>query len=49
VQSIPEQISQAREAFAEAPDERARMGRISDVLWMPAAAIGAVGVFLAWC
>lgn len=43
---IPEQISQARAAFAEAPDERARMGRISGFLWMAAAAIGVVDVFL---
>ena len=40
VQTIPEQISQARAAFAEAPDERARMGRISGVLWMFAAVVG---------
>jgi diguanylate cyclase (GGDEF)-like protein len=46
VQIIPEQISQARAAFAEAPDERARMGRISGVLWMPAAVVGIVGTFL---
>jgi diguanylate cyclase (GGDEF)-like protein len=42
VQSIPEQISQARVAFAEAPDERARMGRISGFLWMAAAVVGAI-------
>jgi diguanylate cyclase (GGDEF)-like protein len=46
VQTIPEQISQARAAFAEAPDERARMGRISGVLWMCAAVVGAIDVFL---
>jgi diguanylate cyclase (GGDEF)-like protein len=46
VSMLPEQISQARAAFAEAPHERARMGRISGVLWMCAAAIGAVDVFL---
>jgi diguanylate cyclase (GGDEF)-like protein len=46
VQTIPEQISQARAAFAEAPDERARMGRISGVLWMAAAVIGAIDVFV---
>ena len=34
VLTLPEQIKQARAAFAEAPDERARMGRISGVLWM---------------
>jgi diguanylate cyclase (GGDEF)-like protein len=46
VLTIPEQIKQARAAFAEAPDERARMGRISGVLWIAAAAIGAADVFL---
>jgi diguanylate cyclase (GGDEF)-like protein len=46
VLTLPEQISQARAAFAEAPDERARMGRISGVLWMCAATIGIVDVFL---
>jgi diguanylate cyclase (GGDEF)-like protein len=46
VQTIPEQISQGREAFAEAPDERARMGRISGFLWIAAAAVGAVDVFV---
>jgi diguanylate cyclase (GGDEF)-like protein len=46
VQTIPEQISHARAAFAEAPDERARMGRISGVLWMFSAVIGVVDVFL---
>ncbi|HEY2478367.1 MAG TPA: diguanylate cyclase [Solirubrobacterales bacterium] len=44
--TIPEQITQARAAFAEAPDERARMGRISGVLWMFAAVVGAVNVFV---
>jgi diguanylate cyclase (GGDEF)-like protein len=46
VLTLPEQITRAREAFAEAPDERARMGRISGVLWMAAALIGIVDVFL---
>jgi diguanylate cyclase (GGDEF)-like protein len=46
VQTIPEQISQARAAFAEAPDERARMGRISGFLWIAAAVIGTVDVFV---
>jgi diguanylate cyclase (GGDEF)-like protein len=46
VQTIPDQISHARAAFAEAPDERARMGRISGILWMFAAVIGAIDVFL---
>jgi diguanylate cyclase (GGDEF)-like protein len=32
--------------FAEAPDERARMGRLSGVLWLVAAIVGAVAVFL---
>ena len=44
MQTIPEQISQARTAFAEAPHERARMGRISGVLWMAAAVVGAIDV-----
>lgn len=46
MQTIPEQITQAREAFAEAPDERARMGRISGVLWMFSAMVGVLDVFL---
>jgi diguanylate cyclase (GGDEF)-like protein len=33
-------------AFAEAPEERARMGRISGVLWIVAAVFGVVGCFL---
>jgi diguanylate cyclase (GGDEF)-like protein len=33
-------------AFAEAPDERARMGRISGVLWTVAALVAALGCFL---
>ena len=33
-------------AFAEARDERARMGRISGVLWIVAAVIGVVGCYL---
>lgn len=33
-------------AFAEAPDERARMGRISGLLWMVAALVGAGAAFL---
>jgi diguanylate cyclase (GGDEF)-like protein len=36
----------AMPAFAEAPDERARMGRISGVLWIFAAIIGVVGCYL---
>jgi diguanylate cyclase (GGDEF)-like protein len=46
MQSIPEQIILARAAFSEAPDERARMGRISGLLWMAAAVIGAIDVFV---
>jgi diguanylate cyclase (GGDEF)-like protein len=46
VQTIPDQISQARGAFADAPDERARMGRISGVLWMCAAVVGTIDVAL---
>lgn len=46
VLTLSEQINQAREAFVEAPDERARMGKISGVLWMCAATIGIVDVFL---
>ena len=46
MQTIPEQITQAREAFAEAPDERARMGRIFGVLWMFSAMVGIVDVFV---
>ncbi len=46
MQTIPEQISQARAAFAEAPDERARMGRISGFLWMASALVGVVDIFL---
>ncbi|MBS1891715.1 MAG: GGDEF domain-containing protein [Actinobacteria bacterium] len=46
MQSIPEQIIHARAAFSEAPDERARMGRISGLLWMAAAIIGAIDVFV---
>jgi diguanylate cyclase (GGDEF)-like protein len=46
VQSIPEQITQARAAFAEAPDERARMGRISGVLWMVSALVGLLDLVL---
>jgi len=33
-------------AFAEAPDERARMGRVSGVLWILAALIGIAGCYL---
>jgi diguanylate cyclase (GGDEF)-like protein len=46
VLSLPEQIKDARAAFAEAPDERARMGRISGALWIAAATVGVVDVFL---
>jgi len=43
---IPDQIAQARVAFAEAPDERARMGRISGALWMFSALVGMADAFL---
>jgi diguanylate cyclase (GGDEF)-like protein len=46
VLSLPEQIQEARVAFVEAPDERARMGRISGVLWICAAAVGIADLFL---
>jgi diguanylate cyclase (GGDEF)-like protein len=46
VSTLTEQITKARAAFAEAPDERARMGRISGVLWMCAATIGVIDLFL---
>ena len=46
MQSLPEQITQARAAFAEAPDERARMGRISGVLWMVSALVGLLDLVL---
>jgi diguanylate cyclase (GGDEF)-like protein len=40
------QVSKGMPAFAEAPDERARMGRLSGWLWIAAALVGAVGGFL---
>jgi diguanylate cyclase (GGDEF)-like protein len=46
MQAFPDQIREARAAFAEAPDERARMGRISGALWMCSALVGAAGLFL---
>lgn len=46
MQTIPEQISAARAAFAAAPDERARMGRISGALWMFSALVGVLDLFL---
>lgn len=46
MQTIPDQIARARVAFAEAPDERARMGRISGVLWMFSALVGMADVFV---
>lgn len=39
-------IAEVTPAFAEAPDERARMGRISGVLWVAAALACAVATFL---
>jgi diguanylate cyclase (GGDEF)-like protein len=38
--------AQRLDAFAEAPDERARMGRISGILWIVSALIGAGAAFL---
>jgi diguanylate cyclase (GGDEF)-like protein len=46
MQILPAQIREARDAFAEAPDERARMGRISGAMWLTAAAIGGGAAFL---
>jgi diguanylate cyclase (GGDEF)-like protein len=46
MESFPDHAPQARASFAEAPDERARMGRISGGLWMFAAAVGAIDVFV---
>jgi diguanylate cyclase (GGDEF)-like protein len=43
--SAPDSFEEIGE-FAAAPDERARMGRISGGLWMVAALVGAVGAFL---
>ncbi|HET9196981.1 MAG TPA: GGDEF domain-containing protein [Solirubrobacterales bacterium] len=46
---MPERASPAfssMPAFAEAPEERARMGRISGVLWILAAAFGVAGCYL---
>ena len=40
------QIAHPHAAFAEAPDERSRMGRISGVLWIVAALVGAGAAFL---
>jgi diguanylate cyclase (GGDEF)-like protein len=42
----PGQIREARDAFAEAPEERARMGRTSGGLWLVAALVGAGAAFL---
>jgi diguanylate cyclase (GGDEF)-like protein len=39
-------IRAAWQAFAEAPDEQARMGQIAGALWIVAALIGAGGAFL---
>jgi diguanylate cyclase (GGDEF)-like protein len=46
MQTFPDQIRQSHAAFAEAPDERARMGRISGALWMFSAMVGVVALFL---
>src|SRR5215208_545634 len=40
------QIAHPRAALAEAADERSRMGRISGVLWIVAALVGAGAAFL---
>ncbi len=42
----PTRPSVTMPAFAEAPDERARMGRVSGVLWILAAVIGVAGCYL---
>jgi diguanylate cyclase (GGDEF)-like protein len=46
MQTFPDQIRDARAAFFDAPDERARMGRISGALWMFSAMVGVVDLFL---
>ena len=46
VASFFQNSSQEMGGFAEAPDERARMGRISGCLWMVSAAVGAGAAFL---
>jgi diguanylate cyclase (GGDEF)-like protein len=46
VQTFPDQIRQSRAAFDEAPDERARMGRISGALWMFSSMVGVLDLFL---
>src|ERR1700759_2663468 len=46
MQTIPDQIAQARVAFAEAPAERARLGPISGLLWMFSALVGMLDLFL---
>lgn len=45
---MPERIPafSSMPAFAEAPEERARMGRISGVIWILAAIIGVAGCYL---
>jgi diguanylate cyclase (GGDEF)-like protein len=43
---LPAQIRERRDAFAEAPDERARMGRISGGLWLVAALVAGGSTFL---
>jgi diguanylate cyclase (GGDEF)-like protein len=46
MQSIADQIHLAKSAFAEAPEERARMGRISGLLWIAAAVVGTIDIFV---
>jgi diguanylate cyclase (GGDEF)-like protein len=46
VSAYPNDSAQQLGGFGEAPDERARMGRISGYLWMVAALVGAGAAFL---
>jgi diguanylate cyclase (GGDEF)-like protein len=46
VKTLPDQIMKARDAFIEAPHERARMGRISGALWMFSAMVAVADLFL---
>jgi diguanylate cyclase (GGDEF)-like protein len=42
----PEHVSRSAVAFAEAPDEVSRMGRISGVLWVASALVALIATFL---